>query len=218
MRLQNVVVDSACHEHGAGSDTEPADSRRFADLSHEDIAKGVVRGDDSRFEAELYRRFYGRVLAILKARTRGDFAAAEDLAQDTLMTVVLRLREGTINHLDRLAAFVHQTARFKHIVWDRKRSSRRELTIISDDTIEGHRDILLDIEEAEVTARLLALISELSVARDREVLTQYYLLARDKPTICEELELAPDRFDGVIHRARNRLVTLAVRRRLAGSG
>jgi RNA polymerase sigma factor, sigma-70 family len=73
------------------------------------LATRVCAGDESA-ENELVALFSGRIRAMAIART-GDRQAALELAQDVMMAVVIALRNGHLRETERLAAFVHGTAR-----------------------------------------------------------------------------------------------------------
>jgi RNA polymerase sigma-70 factor (ECF subfamily) len=73
------------------------------------LAAGVREGGAS-VEEELVTLFEPRVLRMMLARTR-DREVARDLAQETLIAVVLALRNGQLREAERLAAFVHGIAR-----------------------------------------------------------------------------------------------------------
>jgi RNA polymerase sigma-70 factor (ECF subfamily) len=84
-----------------GPDGEPERLRRLV----ERIAAG-----DAAAESELAVRFDGRLRAMMSVRTR-DREAARDLAQEALIAVLGALRKGQLREPERLAAFVHGTAR-----------------------------------------------------------------------------------------------------------
>ncbi len=73
------------------------------------LVQHILQGDPSA-EEELVRRFRGPVFVMALVRTR-DAEAARDLAQEVLLQVIQALREGRLRNEDRLAAYVHGTAR-----------------------------------------------------------------------------------------------------------
>lgn len=79
---------------------------------------------DPRAEAEVCRRFGPRVRLFALRHLRND-AAAADLAQEVLVIVLQKLREGAVREAERLAAFVLGTAR-QCIVDLRRNATRRE--------------------------------------------------------------------------------------------
>ena len=48
-------------------------------------------------------------------------------------------------------------------------------------------------------------MSELSVERDRQLLSAYFFEGKDKEDLCKELDLSTEHFDKVLHRAKTRL-------------
>ncbi len=87
-------------------------SRQAGVLSPEQLAglAAGVREGHASVEEELVTFFEPRVLRMMLARTR-DREVARDLAQETLIAVVLALRNGQLREAERLAAFVHGIAR-----------------------------------------------------------------------------------------------------------
>ena len=69
-----------------------------------------IRQGDSSAENEFVRLYGDRVFVMVLARTR-DPEAARDLRQEVLMAVLRALRNGQVREAERLAAFVHGTAR-----------------------------------------------------------------------------------------------------------
>jgi len=97
------------------SDDDAALARRIAAAAPE---------RDKVAEAEVCRRFVPRVRLFGLRRLRSE-AAAADLAQEVLIIVLQKLRDGSIREIERLAAFVLGTAR-QCIVDSRRNASRRE--------------------------------------------------------------------------------------------
>jgi RNA polymerase sigma-70 factor (ECF subfamily) len=79
--------------------------------------------DYAKAERELVARFAERVRIFAAHRLR-DAAAAEDISQETLSTVVSALRERRLQNLDALPGFVFTTARNLCMHWTR--SAARE--------------------------------------------------------------------------------------------
>jgi len=69
-----------------------------------------IGGGDPKAEEELAKRYGRAVFAIAAARLR-DPEAAQDLAQEIVLAVLVALRAGKLRDADRLTAFVHATAR-----------------------------------------------------------------------------------------------------------
>jgi RNA polymerase sigma factor (sigma-70 family) len=73
------------------------------------LAERIRQGDTSA-ETELVREFTQRIFVMGVVRTR-DREAARELVQDVLVAVIGALRKGQLQDTDKLAAFVHGTAR-----------------------------------------------------------------------------------------------------------
>lgn len=67
-----------------------------------------VRDGDHRAEGLLVQRYYGRVLARVRAKV-GDRQASADITQDVILGVLSALREGRLRCPDRLAQYVSGT-------------------------------------------------------------------------------------------------------------
>jgi RNA polymerase sigma-70 factor (ECF subfamily) len=182
----------------------------FDKLSPEKLIEAIHKGDAEAETAfcEKYRR---GLLLMLQQRT-GDRARAEDIAQETLLTVLLKLRNGGIDEPSALNRYVQQTAKYTFIGWLRKSDNKAELRESVDD-IEHEDPSAVDIIwQQRRRQQVREAIKQLKVPRDRELLFRYYVKEQSKPYICDALELSPAHFDRVINRARNRFKNLASER------
>jgi len=178
------------------------------DLAFSD-AELVIRigAGDVRAEALLYKKFQPGLILMLTGRAR-DRSRAEDLTQDTLMTVITRLRDRGIDNPEALSRFIQQTAKYIFIGWLRRAGNQVELKESFDDVNNDQTSV---VDEITIERRQLAvrdLIGSLKVARDREILHRFYVREQAKPVICEALDLSTEHFDRVINRARNRFKQL----------
>lgn len=169
-----------------------------------ELAQWVTRRD-RKAEAELCRRFRPRTFGFLQRQAKS-VAQAEDLTQETLMVVLLTLREGKLSDPDKLAGYVRQTAKNLLII-DLRKSRRRENLLQANsatmDVVEEDQ-ALADIARARARDSLRLALTNLRVARDREILIQHYLLEMGRPSICQNMEIDRDQFDRIISRARQR--------------
>lgn len=162
----------------------------------EDIV-GEIRKGNAGIE-DAFMRYY-RPLIIRELRGMTDPIRAEDLAHDTLIIVLCHLREGRLRTAGALRSYVLRTARYVFIGHIRRPintacSFDREL--IEDDTIPSL---------GETDAQLLDAIRQLSRLRDQDLLRRRFVYEQTKPEICAALELRPDEYDRLSHRARQRL-------------
>jgi RNA polymerase sigma-70 factor (ECF subfamily) len=165
-----------------------------------------IGAGDPRAESELIERFSRGVMAMLRQRT-ADWDLAADIHQDTFVVVLQRLRNGELQHPERLSAFIRQTAINLHLAGLRKDKRRNtepdsEKIALAADLAAGP---LARLEASQRRGLLKTLIEGLRVDRDRQLLDRYYLNEHSKQEICADLELESAHFDRVLHRARKRL-------------
>lgn len=185
--------------------------------SGEEAARLVqrIRAGEGAAEAELVERFRRGLVLVLRRRS-GDPALAEDLAQETLALVLEKVRSGAVNEPERLAGFVHGTAR--HLLFAHRRKSGRLVALdpARDQDPGGERPRAEEVRQAgpdqldelvrREDARLVRhLLGELAVSRDREVLFRFYLSDEPREVICRRLGIDPGHFRRVLFRARERL-------------
>ena len=125
-----------------------------------------IRERDAEAEAEFVRQFTRRIFVMSFVRT-GDREIARDLVQDILMAVIGSLRKGQLQDPDKLAAFVHGTAR--DLINNRLRSSRQQpqLEALPDDLPEAIR---MEPHDDAERLRLVHQALESLADEDREIL------------------------------------------------
>jgi RNA polymerase sigma-70 factor (ECF subfamily) len=168
-----------------------------------------VRAGDPAAEAALVARF-SRGLSLMLRHLCRNPALADDLHQETLALVIDKLRRGEVREPEKLASFIRATARNLFIA-DRRKEARYTALDAGDEASMPARvlatgptalDEVLAGEEARQVRRLLG---ELRFERDRQLLIRFYLADEDKEQICAALGIEPERFNMVLHRARERL-------------
>ncbi len=108
------------------------------DATDGELARRVAsQGGDQAAESALCARFAPRAFLYGLKHLR-DEAAAQDLAQEVLLTVLAALREGRVQEPDRVASFVLGTCRLVASGWQRRERRRQELSvrIVADTTVE----------------------------------------------------------------------------------
>jgi len=170
-----------------------------------------IKNRDSDAEQQFCLSFYSSTLALIRKLVR-EPVLAEDLTQETVLTVLLKLREGKVKQPELLNRYLMQTARYTVIGWYRRAANQSHASI--DDTpihdkTPSAEDVIFDNERREIVASLM---ESMCVTRDREVLVRHYLHEEDKTDICREKNLTSQHFDRVISRARNRCRKLAARK------
>jgi RNA polymerase sigma-70 factor (ECF subfamily) len=136
----------------------------------------------------------------------GDPALADDLHQETFRVVLERLREKGIEEPERLAGFLHRTAKNLFLAGYRKGARRK-----TDGEVEGMEAMpdpasgpLQETLREEQAAQVRRLIGELDTDRDRQILYRFYIAEEDKEGICDALGLSSLHFNRVLFRARQR--------------
>lgn len=169
---------------------------------------GRIETGDGFAETELVEQFGPTIRPILIKRT-GSVQLANDLCQDTFIVTLRKLRAGELRKPQSLSAFIRQTA--VNICTDHYRKERRY--IHQDDRAischHSHRDNKAKGIDSETTrAGLEAVLDQLTMSRDREILRRFYLADQDKKRICCDLRLSAAHFDRVLYRARQRMRVL----------
>jgi RNA polymerase sigma-70 factor (ECF subfamily) len=169
------------------------------------ICHRILAGDKDA-ERDLFARFYGGVVVMLRRRL-SDRSLAEDLANEALSKVMTILRSRPIEEPAKLAAFIHGVA--ANLARNAQRKHARQKTEADTEAVEQTLDQSNDPAMLSMRASLARvvrnLLASLPLARDRQILTRYYLEEDAKEDICRDLELTQEHFDRVVHRARQRM-------------
>jgi RNA polymerase sigma-70 factor (ECF subfamily) len=189
---------------GPDSDQEPAIAT--------DLVARISRGAREA-EETMARRYGARLLYLLKRRTR-DPELALDLLQDTLRIAIERLRSGPLEQPEGLAAYLRGVALNLWIAHQRKNARRG--TTADSDAVEAAADEsgagpFENVSREQVRDAVAALLEELGVPRDREILRRLYLGDEDKDAICAALGVDTIHFNRVLFRAKERFRELLVR-------
>ena len=138
----------------------------------------------------------------------------DDKIHDTFVVVVQAIRRGELREPSRLMGFVRTIVRRQvaaHI--DRAVQSRREQTEL--DTTVRISDPGISPEETAIFSERKSLIhkvlSEIP-ARDREILTRFYLYEQTQEQICNEMDLSDTQFRLLKSRAKARFGELGKKR------
>ncbi len=143
-------------------------------------------------------------------RRTGDKMLAEDIAQETALIALERFAGAGLQEPEKLAAFLHQTARYLHI--GHVRRAQRHMLLPGERLEEMEGSQAGPEEEVcrhEMAQQLDVLVGALRTPRDRELLTRLLICQQQKHEVCDALELSASHFDRVCHRAKARAVMLA---------
>lgn len=160
---------------------------------------------DPRAEEEMILRYRNGVFQIIYQIVHNR-PAAEDLCQDSLLKALEKIRRGDLREPEKLSGFICGIAKFVALGYIRKTRS----SIISEDVDAAEHipdpapdpyEQALNKEKARIVHKV---ISEMTVQRDREVLSRYYILEEEKSEICADLGLTREQFARIIFRAHKR--------------
>lgn len=173
-----------------------------------DLVRRVAAGEKSA-ETAIVEHYGSALRAMIRSRMPGD-ARHDDVFQETMWAVILRLRSRPIDDPEKLGAFISGVAKNK--IRSRKRSDHDVNTTPDAEYIDALRNYLPsamdDIEGEEFRDAVRVLISRLSNQRYMEILVRHHVHGEEKPWICGAMDLTPANFDRVIHRARNAVKAL----------
>lgn len=157
-------------------------------------------GIDADAEAELYRRLAPRVRLYGRRHLR-DEDAADDLAQQVLVTTIEKLRAGELREPERIVSFVFGTCRM--VTLELRRGARRREALVERYGADlGIADISVAprLDEARVT-ECLARLAE----RERSVLILSFHSEEPAERIASSLGLSAGNVRVIRHRALQRL-------------
>lgn len=177
---------------------EPLSARVDA-LLVADIAAGQER---ARAEAELFRRYQRRVYLYGLKHLR-DTAAAADLVQDVIATVIEKARAGEVREAEKLASFVLGTCRMLVVNRARGEARRRKLLAQYADPRQEQAPELPAASSGEL-ARVGQCLEALA-DRDRAVLLLSFYAELDAGKIAAELGLNAGHVRVIRHRALERM-------------
>jgi RNA polymerase sigma-70 factor (ECF subfamily) len=175
----------------------------LAAASDGDVARAIAAapaGAAQAEESELYRRFARRVRLYGLKHLR-DGAAADDLAQQVLLTTIERLRAGEVRNPDEIGSFILGASRLQAGAMARKTRRREGLIALfhaPDRYVEASAPASGDIDAME---RCLGRLAE----RDRRVLLLTFYADRSSTEIAAELGVTGTVVRVARHRALGRL-------------
>ena len=161
-----------------------------------------IRAGEVRAESELVARYLPAARVITRRHCRTHESAVDDIVQDVLTELLARLRSGLIAEPRALPHYLRESIRNACTAHYRGLSRLQGEAAIE-------MSVLIDPGEFHMRqerARLLrALVAELPVARDRDLLRRFYLLEQSRDEVCAALGIDEDHFRRVVHRAKQRL-------------
>lgn len=174
-------------------------------MDYVSLANRIIAGDREA-ETELVKHFQPAVLNIIRQATNNSMI--EDFAQDTLLLVIVKIRNGELKHPESLGAFIVRVAK-NHVIEQMRKIRRRPSEDLEQaEQVRDPAPTALDqLQRSERRKRIRILIYKLN-PRYRELLLRYYINEEPKEIICADLRMTSKQFDGVLHRARNSYRTI----------
>lgn len=171
----------------------------------------IVSGDQAAENAMVERYHHGLIVMLFNRCS--ETALAEDVAQDTWLLVLRKVRDGELRDTTKLGAFIMQIGRNQLIM---KFRSRQKNPDSYDDEVGSIADQSPTpdqiLEREQFGSAVIELLSEMTKDRDKELLKRFYLVGDDKTDICRQWELDPIHFDRVLYRARERFKNICEKR------
>ena len=168
------------------------------------LVERIMAGDRDAERALVER--YMRGVRIVLAKSR-DPALVDDLAQDTLLLTLMKIRQGQINEPQKLPGYIVSIANNLLIEYYRKnkrRNTESDLEMIGRVAADS-RGPYAETERQDLMDALKHAIGELSQERDRVLLREYFFKGIEKQQLCKQLDVEPEHFDRLKYRALQRL-------------
>lgn len=178
---------------------------RWMRASNRELAAAVQAGDVAAERALVDR--VARPLRLMMRVRRVPAVDQDDLLQETLIVLFRRLKQASLEEVEKLDAFVEAVAKNLWIADWRKSDRRGGL-------LDAHGEMTLPIATATPEAQLDSAqaqqlvreaVSQLKQPRDRELIREHYFNEVDKDALCAQFNVSAAHFDRVLYNARQRL-------------
>jgi len=151
-----------------------------------------------------FAEYFGELIQIKAATRLRSASGADDIRQETLFRVLRNVRQGALDHPERLGAYVNTVS--NHVIQETFRRNRRtsEFPKEGANIASGEASAefgLLENERAEMVRRALGGLA----SEDRELLQRVFLEDEDKDAVCRDLGVSREYLRVLLHRARSRL-------------
>ncbi len=189
-------------------ETWPGGARTMSDglPGSPDLVVRIAAGDRLA-EEELVRQYLRGVRTLLKFTTRSS-DDAEDILQETFLTVISKIRRGEVRESGKVSGFIHGVARnlatsfYRRDAGDRMDAVRTMVGQLASD-VPGPLELA---DQAQTTSFLQTAIDDLPVERDRKLLRRYFFEHTSVDQLCEDLGTDRRHFSRLKHRATRRLI------------
>lgn len=166
------------------------------EISDAELVRRIGTGGDAESEGELFRRMAPRV-RLYGLRHLREEQAAQDLAQQVMLTTIEALRERRLREPEKLASFVLGTCRMT--VLDQRRGARRKQRLLEQFGAEFVSSVaprLPHLDQKQL-ARCMHALKE----RDRSVVAMSFYAERTGAEIAASLSITEANVRLIRHRA-----------------
>ena len=181
------------------------------ELAESEVSANIVErvlARDANAEQEMVLRYQRGLKAMLYNKC-ADTALSDDVAQETWLLVIQKVRGGELRDNRRLASFIIQIAKnqliMKFRASNRNQYSEQDLDLEIEDKSHTPEQKIINQQLASSISEVLG---ELRKPRDRELIRKFYLIGEEKSDLCKEYNLTEAHFDRVLFRARERFKLL----------
>lgn len=178
-----------------------------------DYVRRLQQGDADT-EAHFCQYFGDLVRFKAAARLRGAKDAADDVRQETLMRSLRSIRNGGVEHPERLGAFVNAVCGNVLLELFRRNQRLAQFPEETPDTPSDAPSAEFELLQDERRTLVRRALDDLS-PKDAELLRRIFLLEHNKDEVCKEFGVSREYLRVLLHRARARLKTALDRGRTA---
>jgi RNA polymerase sigma-70 factor, ECF subfamily len=165
-----------------------------------------LRAGDIRTQEHFGAYFSTLIQVKLRSRLQSR-EAIEDVRQETFARFYVALREGKIQHPERLGSFVNSIC--NNVLLEHYRAAARQISL--DDEQKELRSCAIDLLGAlaikETEKKVREILDQLS-ERDRRLLREVFLEDRDKDEVCRDFGVDREYLRVLLHRAKQSFKSL----------
>jgi len=180
-------------------------STELSELTPAELVERIRRGDGLA-ETELYERYAGRLLSILRRET-GDEDSAREICQETFLRTLESLRKDGPADPEKIGGYIYGVA--KNLWRSGWRRAARQQTDANTELIESiaadEVNPYLCVSEMQLIRAVRESVSQLPIGRDREIAYRLFLDEADAATVCHELNVTREHLSRLRYRVLKRL-------------
>ena len=150
-----------------------------------------------------FAMYFGRFLRIRFRARRLPSDAIDDLVQDTLLRVIIKVQKGEVRQAECFGAFVNSVSNnvlMEHFRRTKNSHADEEPAEVPDDKVLDPDGLLITQETTELVRKILSQLPK----RDRRILKRIYFDEEDKDAICIEFGVDRDYLRVLVLRAKDK--------------